>query len=82
MIAGGALAGSKTGERISFRQPHSSGHGWLVLRGDLNVLRLLAACCDAGNRHRAIGKTDEEQQVVSDEPPARPYFHSKEITRR
>jgi hypothetical protein len=42
VIAGSALAGSKSGERISFRQPCSSGHGWLVLPGDLSVLRLLA----------------------------------------
>ena len=35
---------------------------------------------DSCNRYDAVGKTDHEEQVLSDQAPHRPHFHGEEVT--
>src|SRR5258705_9264440 len=44
--------------------------------------RFLRSSRDSYYGHHPIGKTDHEQQIVSDQSPARPPLHREEIARR
>src|ERR1700720_238760 len=77
--------------RINRREPvprtcyhdRRSGTAWNSLRplrinrvaSNLKHPRFVRSGSDSCNVHNAIGKTDHEQQVVSDQAPAPPYFY-------